>query len=598
MPAPANDNWADAIVVTPLDFPSNTTKTVTGTNVDATYEDFLEYYGWGYTVYWKWTPTTSGHVVADTTAGANTVVIAILVGSGPTSFSQIAFDYSGIVEWDFVAGTTYMIQLDSWPDEFVQGAVQIDFTISGWTDPPPPTEYDVGECPTNVSYVSKGASSTETYPNSGGSTLYSDGYFESWNPAGDPGDLFLIVVISTNTGLGAPSGYTSVLNTTFDNAPYHTLPPPTHPSTGPYHYPTMQVIVAYKILTSTVTVDSAGPVFSGLEYDPRGQPNSDSHYQHGAARIYRYKCEDWDGNPVDWPSTPVKSGGLSSADAYLISDGGTEGGGSPSTATTVGWPSAVADHVGNHIWQSLYLVHGNCGTLLSSDDSLPDSPRNNIDTGFSGGPGERYDGVSCVSSITGTSVYSGSPEMATTYSGGNAYIYSGDTWLDQISPPGTTYSIVPGLAAATILIQGPEVEYQPNDDQANAWSIPECPIIINECTFNSTLEGGESDPESASIDRTVWFKYVAPTTETIQLFTDDSFYDTVLAIYDSGLSLIDSDNDSGPGNYSYLSVAVTAGETYWIQAAGDNGDFGKLRLYIDCTGEFILPYWGIHAEAM
>lgn len=129
-------------------------------------------------------------------------------------------------------------------------------------------------------------------------------------------------------------------------------------------------------------------------------------------------------------------------------------------------------------------------------------------------------------------------------------------------------------------------------------------MVISECVFGQTNDGDDTSyhpPYGASdgTDAGVWFKYIPSVTETgVVIATDQTSadpslgafpsyfteYDTVLAVYDSTMTLIAADDDGGVGDLSTVTVDVTGGETYYIQVVGYGGDEGRLLLTIDCTG--------------
>src|SRR4051812_37702491 len=138
MPAPANDTFANAIAVS-LDPVSHPDETITGSNVGAGIDGVNECnYGTGNTVWWKWTAPSACHVSADPThsvwsgAPTNFPVIAIFTGTGVSSdcsqLTEVTWDNNAVVQWNATAGTTYYIQIDSWPAG--DGAIQVDFHAS------------------------------------------------------------------------------------------------------------------------------------------------------------------------------------------------------------------------------------------------------------------------------------------------------------------------------------------------------------------------------------------------------------------------------------------------------------------------------------
>ena len=97
---------------------------------------------------------------------------------------------------------------------------------------------------------------------------------------------------------------------------------------------------------------------------------------------------------------------------------------------------------------------------------------------------------------------------------------------------------------------------------------------------NATVEAGEPVPtctDPAARERTAWFKIVAPQTTTITLTTEDSDFDTILAVYYgtalTSLHEIACDDDIMAGVIqTLLSFDATAGQTYFVQLSGFAGN--------------------------
>jgi hypothetical protein len=108
---PANDDFADAITVDePLPFNHSTS------SEEATSAETDPPCG-GSTVWYSYTPSTSGPVAADTIGSDYDTTLWVGTGS-PGDFDTIgcnddAFDLQSFVSWDAVAGTTYYIMAGS-----------------------------------------------------------------------------------------------------------------------------------------------------------------------------------------------------------------------------------------------------------------------------------------------------------------------------------------------------------------------------------------------------------------------------------------------------------------------------------------------------
>jgi len=92
---------------------------------------------------------------------------------------------------------------------------------------------------------------------------------------------------------------------------------------------------------------------------------------------------------------------------------------------------------------------------------------------------------------------------------------------------------------------------------------------------------------NANYQKTVWFKFTAPSTTSYRLSTVGSNFDTLLVVF-SGTSFADLvslafDDDSGGGTASLLNVNLTSGQQYYIQVAGYNGASGNYTLTTSYT---------------
>jgi hypothetical protein len=110
-----------------------------------------------------------------------------------------------------------------------------------------------------------------------------------------------------------------------------------------------------------------------------------------------------------------------------------------------------------------------------------------------------------------------------------------------------------------------------NDLFANALVINALPFTFTEDVNGSTVSG--NDPAMCIYDRsnTVWFRYTASATQTLNLNTEGSDnYDTVIGVYtgsEGALTLIACDDDSGSELRSSLNLTANAGTTYHIMVA-------------------------------
>jgi hypothetical protein len=117
------------------------------------------------------------------------------------------------------------------------------------------------------------------------------------------------------------------------------------------------------------------------------------------------------------------------------------------------------------------------------------------------------------------------------------------------------------------------------------------PYDASQSTAGATLEDGESAP-CAATGATVWYAYRPEQPGTITITTAGSDFDTVLTVYTAtgfvpsppGQNLVSAgcDDNSGGGQTSALTLAVTPSEQYFIQIGGKAGATGQLELHAAC----------------
>jgi len=124
----------------------------------------------------------------------------------------------------------------------------------------------------------------------------------------------------------------------------------------------------------------------------------------------------------------------------------------------------------------------------------------------------------------------------------------------------------------------------PNDDVAHAQVIS-LPSVLGGTTTNATVEAGEPLVCSGvAYSRTVWYSTSMPEDGTLDVKTQASGFDTVLAAYDLGptgtLTPIACNNDAEPGQPgpSRLTIPLVAGHTYFIQVGGVGDGMGSVVL--------------------
>jgi len=153
---------------------------------------------------------------------------------------------------------------------------------------------------------------------------------------------------------------------------------------------------------------------------------------------------------------------------------------------------------------------------------------------------------------------------------------------------GTTYYIQTGIlfgAAGDLHLNLHAVPPPPNDDFVSATTIGSLPYSNTVDTTAATIEAGEPTPACATFFNptgSVWYSFTPFVSETVSTNIQAFFGSTVVAAY-SGSSL---SNLSELGSACFggtLSVHLSAGTTYYFQAAGLFGGRGPLTLNLFAT---------------
>ena len=128
-----------------------------------------------------------------------------------------------------------------------------------------------------------------------------------------------------------------------------------------------------------------------------------------------------------------------------------------------------------------------------------------------------------------------------------------------------------------------------NDDFANAETLPGSGTF-DDFDFNVCSTAQPNEPGPFSIDNGVWWNWTPATTGTALISTNDgggnvTTFDTTLTLYSgnslSTLKVIASDDDSGDGFNSLITVPVNGGTTYRIKVDGFGGQTGLLNLHTE-----------------
>ena len=117
-----------------------------------------------------------------------------------------------------------------------------------------------------------------------------------------------------------------------------------------------------------------------------------------------------------------------------------------------------------------------------------------------------------------------------------------------------------------------------NDDLAAAVEIVGPLFTDQRETYDASDEPSEAQ-SSCGEQRGVWYRYVSARSGPVAFSTLGSDFDTVLSVWVDGpehpLTELDC-NDDGDGTWSYIELDAEAGQTYYVKAAGFDGDVGRL----------------------
>lgn len=105
-------------------------------------------------------------------------------------------------------------------------------------------------------------------------------------------------------------------------------------------------------------------------------------------------------------------------------------------------------------------------------------------------------------------------------------------------------------------------------------------------TTAASLEPGEERP-CGDIGATVWWTFYADREDTLEIDTFGSNFDTVLALYErdvnTGAPNFLSCDDNTQGSQSKLTISMTRGREYLLQAGGASGATGMLKMSARCV---------------
>ena len=522
--APANDRFANRIVLTGIS--TNVVATSVGASKEVGEPDHAGEAG-GKSVWWTWTPSVGGAVTLHTAGSSFDTLLAVYRGGSLGALIPVAFndDDTGVltsrVRFNATAGTAYQIAVDGFDGE--AGSVRLSLALAAGGIQP-------NDAFANAT-VLEGLNVTVQASNIGASAEAGEPFHAAnlarrtvwwrWTaPAGGP------AAVTT-----AGSGFDTVL------AIY------TGTSVGG--------------LTSVASNDDNG-----------GSSQSRATFQAVAGREYRIVVDGYSGasgsivlgiglQPITQP--PANDG---FADATVLEGQFVTVQENNFAATK---EPGEANHAGNPGGRSVWwrwTAPGNGPVTIATAGS-------DLDTVLAIYTGTSLDGLTDVASNNddGTSRQSRAFFQAVA---GREYRIAVDGF--------------DGAAGTVVLhLQHTIVPRPPNDDFANAISLSGLNVTVQGSNRGASSETGEPTHAGASGAQSVWWRWTAPETALVTVFTAGSQIDTVVSVYTgsgvSALTLIGgNDNRARTGASSAVTFNAIQGTGYSIAVDGYTKDAGSLTL--------------------
>ncbi len=538
--APANDLFANAKAL-PASLPISQSDSTRGAGVESGEPNHAGASG-GHSVWYSWTPASSGPVAISTCPyGGETPDTALAVYTGDaldalvplasSDDSAVACSPTGSeVDIDAVAGTTYRIAVDS------KGGAGI-FSL------------DLEGRPANDDFATPEVLSSEPLM-TGGSTVFASKEPGEPDHAGSPGGHSLWY--SWTPSRSGPVD----ISTCGHGADVDTL---------------LAVYTGSAVDALTPVVsddDGVGPRPNGL-CGP-GMPFSDVVFEASAGTTYRIAIDTKNGTGrvgLAFERDPLND---SFAAAQALSPGLPAYGTADTKLASKepGEPDHAGSPGGHSLWYSWTAPRD--GTFSLSTCSY----NGGIDT--------------LLAVYTGNSVGSLTP-VASNDDGPSDGCRPTDSAVQFSATAGTAYLIaVDGKGGSWGETQLTLEGVQANDDFAKPQTLGDAlPDWIRASNRFATKQSGEPDHAGDAGGASVWFKWTAPRTGPVSIDTCGSGFDTLLAVYTgspvNALSSVASNDDAGGrcGTNSKVGFAATANAVYRIAVDGKGGAQGRIELHLD-----------------
>lgn len=122
-----------------------------------------------------------------------------------------------------------------------------------------------------------------------------------------------------------------------------------------------------------------------------------------------------------------------------------------------------------------------------------------------------------------------------------------------------------------------------NDNLASAADFGAAPATATSTVFSATAEPNEAAPSCPTGDNSVWWKFTPSSSGAYRFHTIDSDFDTVLSLWSgAGHPLTELDcNDDASGVQSQVFASLDAGTTYYLRVAGYSGSVGNVSASVE-----------------
>ena len=129
-----------------------------------------------------------------------------------------------------------------------------------------------------------------------------------------------------------------------------------------------------------------------------------------------------------------------------------------------------------------------------------------------------------------------------------------------------------------------------NDSFSRPTVINNFPVTLSASNVEATLQTSSYEQPPHSGEASIWFKWAAETSESVQVDTLGSDFNTVLAVWLDGtvlnaLDQVASNDDAAGGKQSLVTFDAVAGTTYLISVYGYIGNTGNVALTLKPEGD-------------